>query len=88
MCLGLANGCTKSEKESVSLLKKKTNYDRIKEMTVDEMAEFLEEVSSCQCSVICSENSGKCDYANLTFEDRVEYCHRNIKQWLESEEEE
>lgn len=52
-----------------------TNYDQIKNMTVDEMAEFLFEYGDCDfCPV-----SSKCKIRNY------ENCKKNIKKWLESE---
>lgn len=88
MCTGLANGGyipPKEEKKAVSLIKPYTNFDRIKEMRIDEMAEFLEDVNSSSCTMICSQMSSECDYANLTAECRVEYCKKNIIKWLERE---
>lgn len=83
MCLGKATGVREPEK--MSLLKRKTNNDRINEMSVAEKAEFLEDVNSSSCAMICSQTPTECDYANLTYECRVEYCQKNIIKWLESE---
>lgn len=71
----------------MTLLKKYTNNDRINEMSIEEKAEFLEYVNSSSCATICSQKPNECDYANLTHECRVEYCQKNITQWLESEAE-
>ena len=54
-----------------------TNYDRIKSMSVEEMAEYLSDHWSC---VDCAFEKD-CD-------DNYISCHKNIKQWLESEVEE
>ena len=52
----------------------RTNYDRIKSMSVEEMAEYLSDHWSC---VDC-EFEKDCD-------DNYISCHKNIKQWLEQE---
>lgn len=60
--------------------KKMTNYDRIKQMSVEEMAEYLSDHWSCiGCAFekVCDDNLYR--YIN---------CHKNIKQWLEQEVEE
>lgn len=55
----------------------RTNYDRIKSMSVEKMAEHLSDHWSC---VDCAFEKD-CD-------DNYISCHKNIKQWLESEVEE
>ena len=55
----------------------RTNYDRIKSMSVEEMAEYLSDHWSC---VDCAFEKD-CD-------DNYISCHKNIKQWLEQEVEE
>ena len=84
MCLGLGNGCV-SKEEKMSLLKRKTNNDRINEMSIEDKANFLEGINCSSCAIICSQRPDECDYANLPHGCRVEYCLKNIKQWLESE---
>lgn len=74
-----------SEKKKMSLLKPYTHFDKIKNMNIDELADFIEEINACCCSAICITCQSECEYSNLNFEERVEYCHQNIKQWLESE---
>lgn len=49
-------------------------YDRIKTMTVDEMAAWLEEISQCKCCV--RKDRPACSGI---------YCKLNIKRWLEQE---
>ena len=52
----------------------KTNYDRIKSMSVEEMAEYLSDHWSCiGCAFekVCDDNL----YRYIS-------CHKNIKQWL------
>ena len=55
----------------------RTNYDRIKSMSVEEMAEYLSDHWSC---IDCAFEKD-CD-------DNYISCHKNIKQWLEQEVEE
>lgn len=52
----------------------RTNYDRIKSMSVEEMAEYLSDHWSC---IDCAFEKD-CD-------DNYISCHKNIKQWLEQE---
>lgn len=59
-----------------------TNYERIKAMSVDEMAMFLS--NKMNCIVYPSYESNLCrgcrNYTKMS-------CIENYKQWLESEEE-
>lgn len=55
-----------------------TNFERIKAMNIDEMAEFIKNCAcenSCAFEVACWNGDKDCD------------CNNGIKQWLESEEE-
>lgn len=55
-----------------------TNFERIKAMTSQEFAKWLEETSVCECCV-CGESRRACTgFA----------CTLNIKRWLEQEVEE
>jgi len=49
-----------------------TNFEKIKGMSVEEMAEFLDDCTECECCVL---KDRACD---------VE-CNFNIKEWLELE---
>lgn len=51
-----------------------TNFKRIKEMDIEEMAEFLEENGNCRACALTG------FYCN-------ERCRDGARQWLESEEE-
>lgn len=56
-----------------------TNYERIKAMSVDEMAEFLSDYASCEtCPRL---------YSCLRLGTTLDECKQVIKQWLESEAE-
>lgn len=60
--------------------KKKTNYDRIKNMSIDEMAEFIDK-SLDECKKRCKFGiDGKCD--GFGFSSK---CVTGIKKYLESE---
>ena len=48
-----------------------TNYERIKNMTVDEMAKCISETSNC----------GKCTLADFDLACHCE-CFKGVKQWL------
>lgn len=52
------------------------NYEKIKNMTVDEMAEYISKTPNC----------GKCTLAELDLACHCE-CSKGIKQWLLSEAE-
>lgn len=55
------------------------NYQRIKTMTLDEMAEWLEKYVSCDfCDAKLNKRTTWC-------EDFCENREQHIKQWLESE---
>lgn len=66
-----------------------TNYEKIKNMSVEEMAEWLDEIlldNSCYPCKIRDIN--KCGYSEKSFDSRCQLCVRNRKLWLESEVEE
>lgn len=54
---------------------KKTNFDRIKEMTVDEMAKFIPAWSY----------TGGCKCSGKSYVDCNDDCENCVKEWLESE---
>lgn len=56
-----------------------TNYERIKNMSVEEMATILER--SADCEKMCAyTKDGKCDCAG-----GIDKCVIGVKQWLETE---
>ena len=59
---------------------KTTNYDRIRSMSIDEMAEALEKTVHCKFQIACK----ICCNDNCKVENKRE-CISKIKQWLESE---
>ncbi len=77
MCLGLGNGCVpKEEKKTMSLLNQKTNNDIINDMSIEEKAEFLQQITLC-----CNESD--CD--NCPIKLKRECTAQGIKQWLMQE---
>lgn len=66
-----------------------TNYEKIKNMSVDEMAEWLDEIfSDNRCYPCEKKDINKCGYFEKDFDSRCQLCVRNRKLWLESEVEE
>lgn len=66
-----------------------TNYEKIKSMSVDEMALNLRATvsnSNCQiaCELCCNNN---CTAVDTLYKKSYEICEEKIKQWLESETE-
>ena len=59
---------------------KMTNYDRIKQMSIEEMATMLDNFR-LDCSYCPA-----CDFCNKSFKD--EECRDIVKKWLEQEVEE
>lgn len=58
--------------------KKKTNYDRIRNMSLEQMAYILEAPPCCKCRLY--------KYAGQTCENTA--CTQGVRQWLEMEVEE
>lgn len=65
-----------------------TNYEKIKNMSVDEMAKWLEDKIPESCKFCASGNLHECGYWEKGFYDGVELCIKNRALWLESEVEE
>jgi len=51
------------------------NFEKIKSMTIEEMADFLDDGCSTYCDTYCDYGKTGC-YGD---------CHQGIKKWLESE---
>lgn len=76
MCLGLAQGCTEPKEKKVSLLKPYTNNDRINDMSIEEKANFIDDITRC-----CAND--ECEHCPL---NEAQPCDVfSITQWLESE---
>lgn len=66
-----------------------TNFEKIKNMSVEEMAEWLDEMlSDNRCYPCVKKHIDKCGYFEKDFDSRCRLCVRNRKLWLESEVEE
>lgn len=61
------------------------NYDRIKQMNIDEMAEWLSNTFDCN---LCVENERLSDNPLLQYEKCDDNCIKHCKEWLESESQE
>lgn len=85
MCLGLGNGYVKPKEEKVSLLKRKTNFDNLKDLSAWDFAGKIDELIQGDCD-ICpfSTLHGDVQECNL-FDYRPTTCRRRYQQWLESE---
>lgn len=57
-----------------------TNYDRIKQMSIEEMAKFLNDYCDGACECCVFRRNANC-YVNS------DKCKLGIEEWLESEEE-
>ena len=66
-----------------------TNFEKIKDMNTQEMAEWLDEIlldNSCYpCKI---RDIDKCGYSEKDFDSRCQLCAKNRKLWLKSEVEE
>ena len=56
------------------------NYEKIKAMSIDEMAKCIDDISDCICRICKNNCSAKCK--------SFETCCEGIKKWLESLQEE
>lgn len=65
-----------SQKQYSSLLKPYTNFDNIKDMSIDELAEFID-IISYSCSI------GDCENCTLGLSNACD--KENIINWLKSE---
>lgn len=66
-----------------------TNFEKIKNMSVEEMAEWLDEILSDNSCYPCKiKDIDKCGYFGKDFDSRCQLCVRNRKLWLNSEVEE
>lgn len=66
-----------------------TNFENVKSMDAQEMAEWLDEIlSDNRCYPCKIKDINKCGYFEKDFDSRCQLCVRNRKLWLESEVEE
>lgn len=62
-----------------------TNYDRIKAMSVEELADVLYDVNDQICFENCSASTGNKFSCPLGDNLNISDCKKCIKKWLESE---
>ena len=63
-----------------------TNFEKIKNMSVQEMAEWLDEILSGNACYLCSKKDiDKCGYWEKGHSDRIELCVKSRRLWLQSE---
>ncbi len=63
-----------------------TNYERVKNMSVEEMAKWLDEMLLCNSCYPCKiQDIYKCGYYEKDSESQYQLCVKNRKLWLESE---
>lgn len=66
-----------------------TNYEKIKNMSVQEMAEWLDEILSGNSCNLCVKNDiGKRDCWQKDLFNKIKLCVKSRKLWLQSEVEE
>lgn len=53
------------------------NFEKIKQMTIDEMAEWIKDLSDCDCR--------HCPVKSTLFFNCEFFCTNNLKRWLEGE---
>lgn len=74
MCIGIASGYIEpKEEKKTSLLKRKTNFDNLKDMNLDELAEKLATV----------ELNAVCVYVSMDGAEYIRVKSERKKQWLE-----
>lgn len=65
--------------------KRQTNYDRIKNMTIEELADFMYSASDEICFANCTRDTGNKFSCKLGDDCSPENCKRCMKEYLESE---
>lgn len=80
MCLGLGNGCVVKEEKKTSLLKPYTNFENLKAMNINELAEKLV-IVELNAAMVFSIGSPE-EFSSLKQERQRDWI-----EWLESEAE-
>ena len=62
-----------------------TNYDRIRKMSVEEMAKVIVEAPSCLSCEYLNKETGLCGHSESSEQSLYEGCTEATKKWLESE---
>lgn len=77
--------CRNKAKENISLLKKKTNFDKLKDLSAWDFAEKIDEFVDGDCD-ICPFSRMIGDVQEcLLLDERSSTCRQKYTQWLESE---
>lgn len=77
--------CSKSSKEKVSLLKRKTNFDNLKDLSAWDFAGKIDEFVGGDCD-ICPFSRMEGDVQEcLLLDYKPSTCRQKYTQWLESE---
>ena len=63
-----------------------TNFEQIKKMSVEEMAEWIEDIfSSNPCYCCVKKDINKCHYYEKNYYDRMALCVESREKWLNSQ---
>lgn len=82
---GICPECRKKSKEKVSLLKAKTNFEALKNLSAWDFAGKIDEFVGGDCD-ICPFSRMEGDVQEcLLLDDRPSTCRQKYTQWLESE---
>ncbi len=85
MCSGLKNGCVQKKENKTSLLKQKTNFDKLKDLDAWDFAGKIDEFVGGDCD-ICPFSQMQGDTQEcLLLDDRPSTCRDKYAKWLESE---
>lgn len=83
----LCNACRNKSKEPVSLLKRKTNFDKLKDLSAWDFAGKIDEFVQGDCDM-CPFGTLQGDVQECRLlDERPSTCRQKYKQWLESEAE-
>ncbi len=86
-CDSLCNACRNKSKETVSLLKRKTNFDKLKDLSAWDFAGKIDEFVQGDCDM-CPFSTLQGDVQECRLlDDRPSTCRQKYTQWLESEAE-
>lgn len=82
---GICPECRKKSKEKVSLLKRKTNFEALKNLSAWDFAGKIDEFVGGDCD-ICPFSSMKGDVQECRLlDDKPTTCRQKYTQWLKSE---
>lgn len=88
MCMGMMNYREPKKEKTVSLLKRKTNFETLKALSAWDFAGKIDEFVGGDCD-ICPFSRMKGDVQEcLLLDERPSTCRHKYTRWLESEAEE